>query len=475
MKYNSKNKQCDKSMTFQDCELAILRMQVDQAQKKISKRIIQSDDILKIISIVEKFIKHKNLICYGGTAINNILPKEDQFYNKDTDLADYDFFSPSPINDAKELADIYVSHGFTEVEAKAGQHHGTYKVFVNYIPVADITNVHKDLFKTLKNDSIRIAGILYAPPNFLRMSMYLELSRPAGDTSRWEKILKRLSLLNKHYPLSDITCKLNKYQRLMDLTDNKEKIFNTIKNTLINQSVVFFGGYALSLYSKYMPNNSKNKLKYNSDFDVISHDPLITAEIIKERLNDENIKNVKIINHKSIDNIIPDHTEVIVNKDTVLFIYKPIACHSYNIIKIDGNKLKIATIDTMLSFYLAFLYINKPYYTNFTNRILCIASFMFEIQQKNRLSQKGLLQRFSITCYGHQESVEEMRSAKSLKFKELKNNKNSSEYEEYFLNYKPGETKTTKNKTTKNKTTKNKTTKNKTTKNKKIFGINFSY
>ena len=36
------------------------------------------------------------------------------------------------------MADIYFKNGFSEIEAKAGIHFGTYKVFVNFIPVADI-------------------------------------------------------------------------------------------------------------------------------------------------------------------------------------------------------------------------------------------------------------------------------------------------------------------------------------------------
>ena len=36
--------------------------------------------------------------------------------------------------------------------------------------------------------------------------MYLELSRPKGDTTRWEKILPRLKLLNKYYPLKSSKC-----------------------------------------------------------------------------------------------------------------------------------------------------------------------------------------------------------------------------------------------------------------------------
>ena len=182
-----KPKNICKDLTFEDCELAILRMAVDNAEEKIAKRAINSEDIKDIIKIVEDFIKQKNLICYGGTAINNILPSEDQFYNKELEVPDYDFFTINALDNAKELADIYYKKGFTDVEAKAGQHHGTYKVFVNYMPIADITFLPKQIFNSLKKDSIRVGGILYTPPNYLRMSMYLELSRPVGDTSRWEK------------------------------------------------------------------------------------------------------------------------------------------------------------------------------------------------------------------------------------------------------------------------------------------------
>lgn len=150
MKKDKENKNTCKGLTFQECELAILRMAVDKAEAKIAKRVVNSEDIKKMISIVEDFIKVKNLICYGGTAINNILPIEDQFYDKDVEIPDYDFFTPSALDDAKELADIYYKNGYTDVEAKAGQHHGTYKVFVNFIPVADLTQFPKEIYNALK-------------------------------------------------------------------------------------------------------------------------------------------------------------------------------------------------------------------------------------------------------------------------------------------------------------------------------------
>jgi len=470
-----KEKNICKDLTFADCELAILRMAVDKAEEKIGKRIVNSEDIKKIIKIVEDFIKRKNLVCYGGTAINNILPEEDKFYNTEVEIPDYDFFTDNALNDAKELADIYYAQGFTDVEAKSGQHEGTYKVFVNYIPVADITQLPKPIYKSIKKDALRVNGILYAPPNFLRMSMFLELSRPAGDISRWEKVLKRLTLLNKNYPLTSINCQDIEFQREMENQDKEDEIYENVKNTLVNQGVVFFGGYAVSLYSQYMPKNLKRKLEKIADFDVLSNDPETTAEIVKERLKDIGIKNTKIIKRDPIGELVPLHYEIKVGNDTIAFIYKPIACHSYNNFVTKGQKVKVATIDTMLSFYLAFLYADKPYYNQFLDRILCISKFLFDVQQKNRLKQKGLLRRFSITCYGHQESIEEIRAHKAEKYKNLKQTKNIAEFEKIFLNYNPENIKERKEHEKKYKSSKNtKNTKNKknTKKNKLINGKN---
>jgi hypothetical protein len=464
---------CDKKMKFEDCELAILRAAVDKADEKQGRKVVESDEIRRMIEIVENFLRKKQLICYGGTAINNLLPKHDQFYNKNIEIPDYDFYSSNALNDAKNLVDIYVEKGFVEVEAKSGQHHGTYKVFVNFIPVADITSIPKELFSAIKNEAVRVGGILYAPPNLLRMGMYLELSRPEGDVSRWEKVLKRLILLNKHYPLVGKQCHELNFLRQMDDTQNMEKIYATVQHTLMDQGVVFFGGYALSLYSQYMHKNLKQKLEKFPDFDVLSTEPLLTAQIVKERLEDVDIQNVNIIKRPGVGEIIAPHYEIKVGNDTIAFIYEPLACHSYNIIKEDGYEIKIASIDTMLSFWLAFLYANRPYYDK--DRILCMAKFLFEVQEKNRLSQKGLLKRFSINCIGQQETIEEMRAEKAKKYIELKNKPKDPEYEEWFLRYRPtdvksGDKKQDKNsKDIKTRNNKKKKRKNKTIKRKGIF------
>jgi len=428
---------CNNKMSYRECELAILRKAVDDSDAIKKEQLVRTDDIDSIIKILEDFLKKKKLICYGGTAINNILPEQAQFYNREVDIPDYDFYSSNALNDAKELSDLYYKKGYKEVEAKSGVHYGTFKVYVNFIPIADITYLQKEIFDNLKKESVVISGIYYCPPNYLRMNMYLELSRPMGDTSRWEKILKRLILLSQYYPIKfKKCCSETEYQRnINSLVKSKENIYELVKGVLSKQDVVFFGGFASSLYSKYM--DTKNPcVKKVPDFDVLSDNPSLNAERLRRELD---IKNVTIEKVKGIGEIIPEHCIVKVNNVPIVFYYKPIACHSYNVVKIGKDNLKIATIDTILTFYFAFMYTDLPYYNK--DRLLCLAKLLFDVEAKNRLSQKGILKRFSINCYGKQPTLEELRSEKSEKFKELKDKIGTKDYEMWFLKYTPSNVK----------------------------------
>ena len=427
-------------MTFEECEMAILRHSVDENESKKGEKIANSPEIVKIIKIVEDFIMDKKLICYGGTAINNILPKFAQFYNKNIEIPDYDFFSPTALEHAKELANIYFQNGYEEVEAKAGVHEGTYKVFVNFIPVADITTLHPSLYHSLNRESISIAGVHYAPANYLRMGMFLELSRPDGDVSRWEKVLKRINLLNKYYPLKSDKCNSIEFQRSMENYKTlSEKIYVIVKDSFIDQGVVFFGGHAMSLYSNYMPPDKRRIAQKSPDFDVLAEDPERCAKLLKDKLRENGVKHVKLIQHTALGEVVPEHIEVVIGKDTIAFIYRPIACHGYNTISLGNKEVNVATIDTMLSLYLAFLYADKPYYDK--TRILCMSEYLFQVEQQNRLEQRGLLKRFSTKCYGKQETLQDIRTKKMRRFKTLSKNRNSKEYETIFLKYNPAENK----------------------------------
>ena len=65
---------CKQNMSFEECELSILRAAVDKIGVKSGKIKINNPEIKEIIKIIENFLQKTKRICYGGTAINNILP-----------------------------------------------------------------------------------------------------------------------------------------------------------------------------------------------------------------------------------------------------------------------------------------------------------------------------------------------------------------------------------------------------------------
>jgi hypothetical protein len=426
---------------FREKELAILRDAVNMVEEGQAREAAGAPAVKKIIAIVEEFLRKKKLICYGGAAINNILPKEDQFYDKELEIPDYDFFSPDALTDAKQLADIYAKKGYEEVEAKAGQHFGTFKVFVDHIPVADITQIDPELFKRLKKDAMIVSGIYYSPVDLLRMNMYLELSRPAGMVGRWEKVLKRLILLNKHYPLRGAKCDPDTFQRSFEsgAAQDEKDIYSITRSTFAKEGLVFFGGYANSLYMKYMPHQAREAHAMLPDFDVLSTDPEKSAKSVVSALEKKGVKGAKAISREGLGELLAEHFEIRVGHDTIAFIYKPLACHSYNTVDVRGTKLKIATIDTMLNLYLSFLFADRDYYDS--ERIMCMAEYLFKVQATNRLAQKGVLRRFSTECYGDQETLADMRKEKAKAFKKFGTARGTKEYEEHFLRYVPGEEK----------------------------------
>ena len=73
----TKTVKCDKDLTFEECELTILRSAVDLAQEKMAKKVLNSPEIQDIIRVVEDFLRKKQLVTYGGSALNEILPPED--------------------------------------------------------------------------------------------------------------------------------------------------------------------------------------------------------------------------------------------------------------------------------------------------------------------------------------------------------------------------------------------------------------
>jgi hypothetical protein len=219
--------------------------------------LVSADDPRKY-PIVKDFIIRKGLKLYGGVAINAYLPKEAKIYNP-TDLPDYDFFSPDPWNDAVELADIFRKKGYAYIEAKAGIHKGTYKVFVNMWPVADITFMNQKDFDKLKTKTIN--GMKIVSPFALLESMYKEFSLPFSNPDRWPKVSSREKLLQKW--VKPLEKKLHCSNSLFS-TENPvlnpvhSKLLEISEKFILEHKLVFCGPTAYNIYVKV--GNGKNRI-----------------------------------------------------------------------------------------------------------------------------------------------------------------------------------------------------------------------
>jgi hypothetical protein len=358
------------------------------------------------LAVVKDFLKEHRVLCYGGTAINNLLPKKDQFYNPEEDVPDYDFFSKTPQAHSVVIANQLRKKGIAAVEVKPGMHLGTFKVFADFTGVADITQLDEEIFDRLWEEAEVREGIHYVPVNFLRMSMYLELSRPHGDVSRWEKVYSRLVLLNKAYPAS---CNKKGAKQHQELTDEQQK---GVLKLLKNEPVVLLSVSAAEIH---LNKNWTTPIGLLAEQETIER--LTKGEKIE--VNEEN-------------DILPRRTSVLSSDGTKSFFrfYETTACHSYHEME---NGVRVASIPTTLQFFFAYLYSGAQ--EENVASVLCIAQRLVDI------ASSKAKRRFEILtpkeCIGIQESFIQMKRNKAELYEELGKDRNSKKFLEYFFTYNP--------------------------------------
>ena len=358
------------------------------------------------LAVVKNFLKNNRVLCYGGTAINNLLPKKDQFYNPEEDVPDYDFFSKTPQAHSVTIANQLRKEGIAAVEVKPGMHLGTFKVFADFTGVADITHLDEEIFDRLWEEAEVRAGIHYVPVNFLRMSMYLELSRPHGDVSRWEKVYSRLELLNKAYPAS---CNKKDAKKHEELTDEQQK---GVLKLLKNEPVVLLSVSAAEIH---LDKNWTTPIGLLAERETIER--LTKGE--KVEVNEEN-------------DILPRRTSVMSEdgKKSLFRFYETTACHSYHEME---NGVRVASIPTTLQFFFAYLYSGAQ--EENVASVLCIAQRLVDV------ASSKAKRRFEILtpkeCIGVQESFIEMKRHKAELFEEFGKDRSSKKFLEYFFTYNP--------------------------------------
>lgn len=160
---------------------------------------------LRALDIVRAFIIERDLILYGGLAIDYVLRAAGApgIYSP-TVLPDYDFYSTDPAGDADDLAARFVAAGYTEVRAVRAFHVTTSKVRAGGVWVADISWCPPALFARIP--TVTFDGLRVRAPESQRIDQHLALSRPLSNPPqedvfhRFAKDITRFGLLTDAYP-----------------------------------------------------------------------------------------------------------------------------------------------------------------------------------------------------------------------------------------------------------------------------------
>ena len=306
------------------------------------------------IDIVRQFIMDKGLKIYGGLALNELLKKKGKPIYGRNEFPDYDVFSPNAWEHAKELSDILhnrlnnsksrtVEEAYVEARSSIlnDEHHQTYKVGVDFVDMLDLTQcgctvqhigekncekcgashdgkcislfnhvptynildskanfgkkVYTKTYDYNTNSGLFKKKLFVCEPEWMRISMYRELTEPLDNPSRLVKISSRLDLLNKIYPTTIKACKKIEYlsnkvdeptkKKLMALApseENDEPNFLTHKRfpELIEYVGEFVKNFELINYGQSAYNFYVKGIKKLSPINVNNYEVYIKSENI---------------------------------------------------------------------------------------------------------------------------------------------------------------------------------------------------
>jgi hypothetical protein len=400
-----------------------LEQVVDEAMLRIDLDSAKNPELRKAIHIVEVFLMKKGRICYGGQAINAQLPQSQQFYDPNVALPDYDFFSPNAESDTSELIEELKMNGFNEISKRIGIHDGTIKVYVNYVAIADISQMIPEFYDSIYKKSIIVNGIRYADPLFLRMLMYLELSRPRGQVDRWSKVFSRLRLLDKVHPINK--CK-SKYPHVLQ-SKEAEKARPQIVRYMINNHRVFMGADIHSIYKLTGKGKSTETRKHfllNGNTPVVFFSPNAEQDAdILSKLTGSSKKE-----ELGFQNILPAMINLFKEDSLICVIVQEEACHSTVSLPLTkGRTMKVASLDTLLTFLIGLYY--RPNSLLMTqDSLLCWIRQYIDLSNRYKTRPTKLFPAFPIECSGYQTSFASLLRAKAARIQAQKQRLTSGRY-----------------------------------------------
>jgi len=321
---------------YRDIDIQAITDKLDQIVDEatiIKRKTLEPtlDECKQVKEVINDFIMKKKRIVYGGTAYNTLIiqkSKKDAIYGPN-ECKDVEFYSPKPIEDAMELANILHEKNFKFVQVRQAMHAETYTLFVNFEQYCDVSYMPSNIFLNMPVSTID--GINYSHPTWILVDILRQYNDPI--TSYWrlkDKTFFRANVLLKHYPLELVEVSLPKPDTSLDSV--KDKIFKEISKL---HTLIHLGSVAETYYLTRSSTIETSKLEVIST--NFSNDVKLIAGIIEKILGSK-YKDIVINAYRPYFQFRDECVDFVLNGITLIRIMGSNGkCVPYNILNMENS------------------------------------------------------------------------------------------------------------------------------------------
>lgn len=392
------------------------------------------NEISKVYVVIKNYIKRKRRVAYGGFAQNLLVMNknpEDSFYKiidgvfyNWPDLADIEFYSPSPLDDIIELTEELFSQGYKNVEGKEGVHPDTYKIFVNFLNYCDISYIPTNVINNLP--IIEVDGIKCAHPHFMMVDTYRILTDPMTSYWRVDKSISRFQKLIKHYPIDQTHANIK-----IEFKSNDQTIMKLIRKKIVQKTKLIVVGFAA--YNYYAKKESKTNYLNNIPFyELISTNFVKDAKQIFKFLNKKFPRKVTIKEYYPFFNFLDKKIEYYIDNQLVLRLFgNNERCIVYNYSSKKKTHFGTFNLVMMYMYFNYFYYFvnrdkyNTELYSGLIAKFFNLRNKYLDLHNLTVLDNTSF-QDFTFKCYGIPtdpirssllDGLEKKRQGKRMKFR----------------------------------------------------------
>ena len=408
-------------------------------EKKIpEKKIPDRNDVDKIVEIVLTFVKDKKRKIYGGFGLNAIIKnknKDDAFYSDD-EIPDIDTYSPTPIEDLVELCDQLYNAGFTDVFGTEAFHEGTYKIFTKGYNAIDLSYVPKMIYDNIP--FVEIDNVRYTSPYFVTIDFYRILSEPLFSSWRWEKVFKRLYLLQKYYPFKKVPNDNKFLSKVYVHKANNQNAIDIIENFIIdNEEIYLFGDFAYNILVDKSITKDFEKVNIGI-YQIISTNYKKDANNLIKKLKNSGL-NVSYKEYYPFWTFTGYSVEILIDGEVIVKMYNHLKrCCPVSKVQYENTKsgfVQIGSFDFLLLMEMVLMFRekvkrdeNKKKYHEMMLSNLIIMREHYLKKNKLTLLDDSLFQSFKMSCVG--KAIDPIAEAR-------KQRKEKKEHKTTGFNYKP--------------------------------------